>query len=157
MEKVPVGEVFYIGWRQLDGDRLNVGLDMNIVNNDKIFFSIDGENTWENTGFLGSILMRPMFSTKLDYQLSTEEITEDEVVEEIEFKLFPNPSAGFVNVQTDYHANYIIKVYDLGGRELLTKTNALSLDLANFEAGIYLVNIYDENHQVLKTAKIVKR
>ncbi|SFT88242.1 Por secretion system C-terminal sorting domain-containing protein [Lishizhenia tianjinensis] len=152
--KVPVDEVFYIGWRQLDADRLNVGLDMNIANNDKIFFSLDGENSWENTGFEGSVMMRPMFSTKLDYQLSTEEIEEEKAVD---FTLYPNPSSGWVNLKTDYEKDYTVAVYDLGGRELFRKSNALSLDLANFDAGIYLVSIYDEQHQILKTAKIVKR
>lgn len=153
-QKVAVDEVFYVGWRQVDSDRLDIGWDMNIDKSENIFYSLDGENTWENTSFEGSLLMRPMFSTKLDYQLSAEEL---EVENAYEFILYPNPTAGNVQLKTDYRNEYNVSVYDLGGRELLRKSNALSLDLANFEAGIYLVNIYDENHQVLKTAKIVKR
>lgn len=151
--KVPVDEVFYVGWRQIDPDRLNVGFDVNIDNSDKVFYSVDNESTWDNASVQGSVMMRPMFSTKLDYQLSLEETP----IKDYEFRFYPNPTSGLISLQTDYSEDFSINVFDLNGRELLRKSNAQSVDLANFEAGIYLVRILNAKNEVINMAKIVKR
>ena len=44
--KLEITGTFYVGWRQIDADRLNIGLDMNNDNSDKIFYSINGGGTW---------------------------------------------------------------------------------------------------------------
>ena len=48
---------------------MNVGFDMNNNNADKNKFSLDGGVTWQDSGFDGSIMIRPIFSTELDAEL----------------------------------------------------------------------------------------
>jgi CheY-like chemotaxis protein len=64
--KVPVNTSFFVGWRQLDPERLNLGLDRNLDFSSKIKFSVNVGATWLTSPFSGTAMIRPVFSTKLD-------------------------------------------------------------------------------------------
>ena len=68
-QKISVPTSFFIGWRQLDAQRLNLGLDRNIDHSDKIKYSVDGGFTWLTSPYEGSAMIRPIFSTALDASL----------------------------------------------------------------------------------------
>ena len=91
--KVAVSGTFYVGWRQIDPQRLNIGFDRNINTQDKIFFSTDLGTTWQNGTFPGSLMIRPVFSSKMDYSLDTDDITADD----IELEVYPNPTEVVLN------------------------------------------------------------
>jgi len=63
------------------------------------------------------------------------------------FKLYPNPTQSSVNIQlTEATVARVLRISDQSGRELLRRELAigedqLSLDLANFAAGFYLVQL----------------
>ena len=67
--KVPVGNSFFVGWRQLDPERLNLGFDRNIDQSDEIFYSVDGGVSWLISPFSGSAMLRPIYSTEMDASL----------------------------------------------------------------------------------------
>lgn len=92
--KVPVNGTFYIGWRQLDPERLNVGLDRNIVNNQHTFYSVDGEASWDQSTYEGSVMLRPIFSTEMDVTLGLETISETR-----KSKIYPNPTKNWVTIE----------------------------------------------------------
>jgi hypothetical protein len=95
--RVPVSGTFYVGWRQFEAERLNIGLDRNIVNNDHTFFSVDGGNSWEQSTIEGSVMIRPIFSTSLNYTLGVEEAS----LENVDQKslVYPNPTKDKVTIQ----------------------------------------------------------
>lgn len=93
--RLPVDGTFYIGWRQLEADRLNIGLDRNIDNSDRIFFSIDGGSTWDDGTEPGSVMIRPIFSTDLNVTLNVSEKPEIERVS----KIYPNPTKNKVTIE----------------------------------------------------------
>lgn len=68
-------------------------------------------------------------------------------------KVFPNPTADFLTVEsaTDIKS---IRLTDVSGKILLTTTEK-SLDLAGFTAGTYLLIVQTSERQIVK--KIVKR
>ncbi|MGB0933651.1 MAG: T9SS type A sorting domain-containing protein [Lishizhenia sp.] len=151
VDKVAVPQTFYVGWRQIDAERLNIGFDSNTDNQDKIFYSVDNETSWINTSFEGSIMMRPMFSTKLDYQLNAmEQSTEDK----LDVQLFPNPSSGYFNVEGDNVE--FVEVYSLQGKIIL-RTEERYFDLSDKEAGVYLVHVYGKDGESRITKKIIKK
>lgn len=129
--KIPVSGTFYIGWRQLDPERLGVGLDMNIKNNDKTFYSIDNGASWSTSSFEGSVMIRPIFSTSYDAYLGID----DEPVTERKIEVYPNPSAGGI-----FHLTGSVEfsVIDLYGK-LVQQGSGDLIDLSQFPSGVYYV------------------
>lgn len=144
--KVAVDQTFYVGWRQFDADRLNVGLDMNIDNSHNTFYSVDGGNSWDVSSFDGSVMIRPIFSTSLDNTLGieTKEIERDVFI-------YPNPTNGMVNIQTEGFNFQGVEVYNLQG-SLMFKSIESTVDLSSYSSGFYLFKIEGSNklHKVYK-------
>jgi hypothetical protein len=146
--KVPVGEKFHIGWRQLDPERLNLGLDRNIDRSETIRFSVDGGFNWLTSPFLGSAMMRPVFSTALDPILSTNSLeTYKKVI------LFPNPTSQILNIGGIVDSEGVeIELYDAFGRFIVKSINT-QIDLSEYQSGIYFVripSISDKTYKVIK-------
>ena len=86
-EPVAVSGTYYIGWKQTSPNKLNIGFDKNINNQDKIFYDLG--SGWNNTGFEGSLMMRPVFVSAMDTIIAgipTPNISK--------WSIYPNP-AGF--------------------------------------------------------------
>jgi hypothetical protein len=154
--KIAVGETFYIGMRQIDEDRLNIGFDMNHDNSDKVFWSVDGGNQWFNASFPGSLMMRPVVTSKLDYTLGLPTILQQEL-EAFEFQLYPNPADQYFRlILPESEFGYSIVLTDLHGRRLLNMPLMDKHDIHHLDAGIYMVSVF-ENGQFRGTKKLVVR
>ena len=146
--KVPVNGTFYIGWRQVEAERMNVGLDMNIPNNDKTFFSINQGATWSTSIFPGSVMIRPMYSTVEDGVFLN---VEDDLTIEPTFKVFPNPTTGTISIETrdfDYQG---VQVLNLQGR-VVVESLSNSVDLSREPAGMYLIK-FNGSNEIQKVLK----
>ncbi|MDX1651287.1 MAG: T9SS type A sorting domain-containing protein [Brumimicrobium sp.] len=150
--KVAVGSTFYIGMRQIDEERLNIGMDMNHDFSDRIFWSVNGGAVWNNASFPGALMMRPVVTSKMDYLLGLENHTVKR--EETDFTIYPNPTSSQFRVRTSRELQGEIQVYDLNGRLIKTENIQQPVDVSNFEPGIYLVSVYAEG-KLLKTKKLV--
>lgn len=146
--KVPVTGTFHIGWRQFDPERLNVGLDMNIVNNDKTHYSIDNGVTWQQSAFQGSVMIHPIFSTELDVTLGIIEKPR----KEISVKIFPNPTTGQVKIELDEDVFTGVEVFSIDGTKII-ESNEKTVDLSDYPNGMYFFKINDG----AKTVKIIKQ
>jgi hypothetical protein len=135
--KLEVSGTFYVGWRQFGTDRLNVGLDMNIINNDKVFYSIDGEVSWIQSQIPGTVMMRPLFSTGMDVSLGIE----DNVASvKPAIVVYPNPTNGIVTIDVDDATYEGVEVFDLQGR-LIVDTDLDQVDLSQNPNGIYILKL----------------
>jgi|SRR5690554_3010734 len=151
--RVGVNETFYIGMRQIDEDRLNIGFDANHDNSDKIFWSVDGGGNWYNASFPGSVMMRPLITSKMDYQLGVKQHIAESV--DYDFTIYPNPSNSIVNFEvTNPNANTEFEIRDLNGRVVKYIFDQTQTDVSDLQSGIYLVNRL-ENKQIIKTKKLV--
>lgn len=147
--KLPIDGTFYVGWRQLEGDKLCIGLDMNTNNSDKIFYSLNNGHTWINTQYQASLLMRPIFSTSMDASLGIE----GKKQETVSFDVYPNPTNGVLNIRTNAINYQGVVLFDLQGKLLMqTDTNETQLNVDHLNPGIYIVR--DINSGI--TRKIVK-
>lgn len=135
---------FYIGWKQFDSQRLNIGMDFNRVNNDKIFYSIDNQLSWNQSVFEGSLLMRPVFDTKMNYVLGYEERENSELTQ-YEFSIYPNPTSGIVNIGGDLKEIKKVEIFDLTGKKVDSSIENYSIDVTFLNSGIYLMRIVDKN------------
>ena len=144
-KKIKIDGKFYIGWRQFDSDRLNIGFDKNIINNDKNFYSLDKGATWINSEVKGTIMIRPVFSTSMDIELGLIENKN----ESQNITLFPNPTNDIVNIYGDFD---LIEINTIEGKLIQTSTEN-KINLIDFNPGIYLFKIIGKNN---KTFKIIK-
>ncbi len=81
---------------------------------------------------------------------STNNMGVKNLVQEIDFKLYPNPSSGKINVEIPNDLKIArLEICDLIGRIVHVENNIskkkIEFDLGNITKGIYFVNLIDSN------------
>jgi len=147
--KVPVGNSFFIGWRQLDPERLNLGFDRNIDQSDEIFYSVNGGVSWLVSPFSGSAMVRPIFSTQMDTSLG---LIEPET-ESIQILIFPNPVRDEVFIKNTGESLNEKLLLDAAGRVLMS-TMEDSFDLQTLDSGIYFISVPQHSEKRYKVIKL---
>ncbi|MGH1387015.1 T9SS type A sorting domain-containing protein [Kordia sp.] len=72
-----------------------------------------------------------------------------------DFKLYPNPSKGILNIQTNTTDSVSISIYDMLGKEVLNADKVTNtIDISNLKNGMYLVKIATNDRSITK--KIIK-
>lgn len=145
--KVAVGTTFFVGWRQFDADRLNVGLDRNLDNSDKTFYSLNNGVTWVQSSIPGSVMIRPIVSTSMDNELGIRE-EKNSVSSAI---VYPNPTTNEITVKMDNGSFAGLEVYNIQGKLILTSENE-TVQLMDQPAGMYFVRVIGVDGMV----KIIK-
>jgi hypothetical protein len=134
--KLKIDGTFYVGWRQLDVERLNIGFDRNTVHNDKIFYSLNNGFSWENSTFQGCMMMRPVFSTGMDAELNVPSVSKQEVV----FDVYPNPTDDILNLRVDESLFTGAVLTDLQGKHLLfVEKESRQISMSSFPSGVYFL------------------
>lgn len=72
----------------------------------------------------------------------------------LNFKVYPNPSSGVMNIQLETKIK-TIRVYNSLGQEVLLKTDADNIDISSLEMGIYYLKVIDINDKE-GTSQIIK-
>jgi len=149
---VKVSTVFYVGWEQIDSESLNIGLDRNINNGSNIFRNVTG--TWVSSSQTASLMMRPVFSTGLNYTLSDDELIVESTTPDI--SIYPNPAHEFFTITGLVSTNYLVTVFDMSGRSVHQSQNQNNIDISLLNSGLYIVDIRDENGVSLYSGKLIK-
>ena len=149
---VSVGETYYIGMRQINETRLNIGFDKNHNNQDKIFFSVDGGNSWQNANFEGSLMMRPIINSNLNFLLGVPEYKTEKRTYQV--NMYPNPARTTVRVETDAPEVGNVDIYDMNGRLIKKSKTEEIIDVSSFDSGIYIVKI-QLDQTTFETKKLV--
>lgn len=76
----------------------------------------------------------------------------NENFEDNDVRIFPNPTNNTIKIEGKIIDK--IEVYSILGKEILTISNANSINVSNFENGIYILKIHFEGMQIIK--KMVK-
>ncbi|MCR9172278.1 MAG: T9SS type A sorting domain-containing protein [bacterium] len=144
--RVPVNGTFYVGWRQFEAERLNIGLDRNIDNSDHTFFSIDGGATWEQATESGSVMIRPIFSTDMNVTLGVAEKPE---IREIS-KIYPNPTKNKVTIEPA--VTYTGAILRNMQGQIVKQIEETEFYMQDLPSGIYLLEIRGESkmHRICK-------
>ena len=140
---------FFIGWRQLDPERLNLGFDRNIDQSDEIFYSVNGGVSWLVSPFSGSAMVRPIFSTQMDTSLG---LIEPET-ESIQILIFPNPVRDEVFIKNAGESLNEKLLLDAAGRVLMS-TMEDSFDLQTLDSGIYFISVPQRSEKRYKVIKL---
>jgi hypothetical protein len=143
--KVAVGTTFYVGWRQFDPERLNVGLDRNIDKSENTYYSIDGGANWNQSTINGSVMIRPIFSTNLDAELGIDPILQPNVAP---IKIYPNPSNDYFSVEITSENLPDIELYASDGKLIRKEVSSKTMFVHDIPNGIYFVKIVGNNKMI---------
>ncbi len=147
--KIPVGTSFFVGWRQLDPERLNLGFDRNIDHSDDILYSVNGGASWFESPFEGSALIRPIFSTGMDAELGVTEAS----VQAVSPIVYPNPTSDLLHVKVPEAYSNCAKLLMDGYGRIVHSTNRNVIDMSVYQSGIYFISVPDISPKLIKVIK----
>ena len=137
---IHVEGTFYVGWVQTNGVRMNLGFDRNRNNQNKIFYRTSGSFT--NSGFEGSLMMRPVFVSATDPFASVEEglsVDPDRAM-----ILFPNPANDAVMIRCDRATHgSMVQCLDATGRLIQQQLwrEPATMMVSDLQPGMYVVRV----------------
>ena len=70
------------------------------------------------------------------------------------FVVYPNPTSETLNILVTADSEYQFQLVDLKGRQVLTSSNT-TFAINNLKAGVYILNIFDQKGNHLKTEKVM--
>lgn len=134
---------FFVGWRQVDADRLNIGFDRNNDQSSNTFYSLNGGASWIESSIEGAMMMRPIFSTAGNADLGMEEPLA------IDWQLYPNPALDLVSVHPENGFPFNgVEIFDQYGTVVVSSSEA-NISLIDLAKGVYYVRLI--GYPVVKT------
>ncbi len=91
---------------------------------------------------------------ELDFDISGCSLSVDEVDISDEFNLYPNPTTGIIQINTNLIID-LVEVYDIYGKLIKTEKNNQRIDITELATGIYIARIHSGNNIGIK--KIIKK
>jgi len=76
------------------------------------------------------------------------------VINKDEVKIYPNPATSIVHIDAPAKVN--VTLSGLDGRVILQGKGVTQIDLTGLASGVYMINVYDENDNIIKVDKLVK-
>ena len=76
------------------------------------------------------------------------------IIDPADIKVFPNPAQNILHIQSPVALHAIVS--DIEGKQVLNQLDAKDLDISNLADGMYILMLYDETNQMVKSSKIVK-
>lgn len=133
---------FFIGWQKVNtSEMLNVGFDVNRINNDKLFYNFSG--SWVRSEFEGTVMIRPVFGKEINVSTGIDTKPKNQ---SLEYIIFPNPAKDILNINIDnyFTENYRYTIFDIYGRVYIDETSQQSsFDVSNLKSGIYFIRVSD--------------
>jgi hypothetical protein len=65
--------------------------------------------------------------------------------------IYPNPATSVLNIDAPVKVN--VAIVSMDGKVLMTAHDAKAINIVNLTSGLYMIRIYDQNDQLLKTSK----
>lgn len=134
---------FYVGWVQNTDDLLNIGLDLNNVSNEYMFYNYNG--VWLNSQYQGAWMIRPIVSEK-------KLLLKNNTIDPFEITLWPNPSKEYVFINCEKKIKNI-KIFDISFKDV---TDHASFDfnsrinISSLTSGVYFFSFYFEEKIISK-------
>jgi hypothetical protein len=147
-----VGQTFYIGFKTVGANSVNIGYDLNTNHRDKLFYSQNGA-FWSvpSAGIRdGALMLRPVFRNRvLDVSVEENSFINNDL------KVYPNPTNGILNLEilSSMRAESI-EVLDLTGKLVLSVPFQNQLHLGHLPKGIYFLKVQNTNGEQL-TRKVI--
>jgi hypothetical protein len=72
-----------------------------------------------------------------------------------DIQLYPNPVTNILNVIATEKVN--VAIFSIDGKKLMGQKDAKNINVSNLVSGMYLIQVYGENNNLLKTEKFIKK
>lgn len=136
-EEVAVDGTFFVGWRQEDKYKLNVGFDLNSIPGFNVLYFSTG--AWQASDSQGSMMLRPIMKSKNIVSIAPEESRD-----QLSLKAWPNPAGDFMQFSMEGEqddAQLQIQIFDPLGRMIYkdSRYGGTRVDLSSFAPGFYIV------------------
>lgn len=120
------------------------------------FYTYECENEFEyNLEFL-LVLKNKCYSDTVTFQGICDDSGSIEDLNNSNWKISPNPTNNFIDIESSNNENFTSSLYDISGREIILKTKETRLDLSIFDKGIYFIVLYNKDGMAIGQKKIVK-
>ncbi len=128
---------FYVGWTKTTETILNVGWDVGNNKQDKILYNL-GQG-WVNTGFSGSLMIRPVMGKQISWPAG------EENTPEMNLRFWPNPASVQINLElpmVEMPWEWTLDIYNLQGK-LVYKGSAAEKThyTGDLPEGLYILRI----------------
>ena len=141
-EPLFVAGTFYVGWEKSNKYKLNIGMDANNKNQDKIFAKYYGE--WHSSTVEGSLLVRPIVGSNLilgNYEQTIEKNTE--------LRIYPNPASTYFSIgnsEIKDDPKSELTILNMFGQVVHNQIGIESrIVTVNLSTGIYIVKVASAN------------
>lgn len=143
---------YFIGYQKFTTEMLNVGFDVNRVNNDKLYYYVDGR--WHQSGYKGTVMMRPILG---DYIKPTHEnltSVENNKVQKPQVEIYPNPARNYINIEISSNniSNYSARIFSIRGN-LVKNIPVLNrtIQIDRLTSGTYILELINkQNNAVIR-------
>lgn len=78
----------------------------------------------------------------------------------VELNVFPNPTTDVLYINTTISDDYVVDIHNLAGQKVYSQqvyTNNTTIESGNWTSGLYILTITNNNGELIKQAKIVKK
>ena len=140
--------IFYIGFHQTTSEYLNVGLDLNTVSTNRMFYkTVSG---WTGSVVKGSVMLHPVFGKKVVLPQKVHEVLATKIV------LYPNPADNYFYAEGANDFN--LTVLDIQGKEMQSQyctEGRNSISVESLPLGIYVVKMLNPSTHEIQYQKLV--
>lgn len=149
---VRLSTTFYVGWEQTTNDNLNVGYDRYNNRSSEILYNTMG--TWENSAFLGSLMIRPIIGKPIPLGVPVHQQAPEEL------KIFPNPASGaMISIEIPdrikQRHNSTLRILNLYGQTLLEGPCSETITISGLTSGMYLITLSGDSGELQATGRLV--
>lgn len=80
----------------------------------------------------------------------------------VSLKFYPNPAINYMVVEPQLNADAgVVRIMDIAGRvkgeyHLEAGSNGLTIDMVNYQSGMYIITLYDNNNRLLYVSRFNK-
>jgi hypothetical protein len=75
------------------------------------------------------------------------------------FKIYPNPTNGDIQISSNFENEFTFTIISIEGKVVLDSSNRNDdsvVETSTFDPGLYIINFYDTNQQILESQKFIK-
>ncbi|NTW33633.1 MAG: T9SS type A sorting domain-containing protein [Bacteroidetes bacterium] len=150
-----ISGTFYVGWKQLTDDNLNIGFDNSRDEHNNIFFNTG--NGWQNTNYSGALMIRPVLGKKLPLYAVINETADNSD----KFKIYPNPTSRedisiiYNSSDSKNNSKLRIRICDLIGNEVCNLNFVEKINISNLQNGMYMLYINSPDNSIKYFTKLI--
>ena len=120
--------------------------------------TLDSNGCWNGNCNDHIIIINDDSSTTIEIDTTTTSVHQDPLPPQVDFKVYPNPSSGLVNVEFVQSAVRHIRLISRDGkvlREIKTRGAKAILQIGGYPPGLYLLQVYDQDHKLEGVQQVV--